>query len=100
MRHRFACTGAAFHPQLEFDVEQVSLRTGLATLYIQEMAKRGCHGYPSFYLNAAQGAAEVEQTLAAARETFTLLAVAAERGTVAPWLECEHRSDPFRRLVR
>ena len=94
------CTGVAFHPQLEFDVEDDSLKAGLATLYVQEMAKRGCHGYPAFYLNAAQGPAEVEQTLDAAHATFTLLAEAARQGTVQPWLECEIRSDPFQRLVR
>lgn len=106
------CGGVAHHPQLRFEVPDrqrgpdsqggpdSQLQAGLATLYIQEMARRGCHGYPAFYLNAAQGAPEVEDTLAAARETFALLAEAAEHGSVEPWLQCETRSDPFRRLVR
>ena len=64
------CTGINLHPQLNFQVDDDDAKAKLATLYIQEMAKRGCHGYPSFYLNAAQGPAEVEQTVNAARETF------------------------------
>ena len=50
-----------------------ALQATLATLYIQEMAKRGCHGYASFYLNAAQGDARGRaQTEAAAREVFAV----------------------------
>lgn len=94
------CAGIDTHPHLHFDASNDETRTKLATLYIQEMAKRGCHGYPSFYLNAAQGPAEVEQTLGAARETFTLLAEAAAGNRVDALLECELREDAFRRLVR
>jgi glutamate-1-semialdehyde 2,1-aminomutase len=94
------CDGVDYHPQLSFRVPDSQFQAGLATLYIQEMARRGCHGYPAFYLNAAQGRNEVDETLSAARETFALLAEAAEHGSVEPWLECETRSDPFRRLVR
>jgi glutamate-1-semialdehyde 2,1-aminomutase len=72
----------------------------MSTLYIQEMAKRGCHGYASFYLNAAQGDAEIEQTAVAAHETFGILREGAERGTLASLLECELQQDAFRRLVR
>ncbi|HLQ46596.1 MAG TPA: hypothetical protein VK137_17765 [Planctomycetaceae bacterium] len=71
-----------------------------ATLYIQEMAKRGCHGYASFYLNAAQGPEELEQTVAAARETFAIVRQGLEAGHVAELLECPRQQDAFRRLVR
>lgn len=94
------CTGIDTHPHLHFDVANDATKTKLATLYIQEMAKRGCHGYPSFYLNAAQGPAEVEQTIDAARETFTILAEAIAEDRVDALLECELRQDAFRRLVR
>ena len=94
------CTGLSVHPHLDFPSDDPAVRMKLATLYIQEMAKRGCHGYPSFYLNAAQGVAELEQTVAAARETFALLAEGLERGTLDSLLECEVQQDAFRRLVR
>jgi glutamate-1-semialdehyde 2,1-aminomutase len=94
------CRGLSLHSHLEFPTDDPAIRTKLATLYVQEMAKRGCHGYPSFYLNAAQGNAELEQTAAAARETFTLLREGFERGTLDTLLECDVQQEAFRRLVR
>ena len=93
------CEGVTIFPQLHFDADDAVMTRKLSTLYIQEMAKRGCHGYASFYLNAAQGDAEVEQTIDAVRETFTLIAEGLARGTVDELLECELKEDIFRRLV-
>src|SRR5262245_58734347 len=94
------CTGISLHSHLEFPAEDPAICTKLATLYVQEMAKRGCHGYPSFYLNGAQGPAELEQTAAAAKEAFTLLAEGLERGSLDQLLECDLQQEAFRRLVR
>jgi glutamate-1-semialdehyde 2,1-aminomutase len=94
------CTGLAVHPHLDFPTTDPTVRAQLSTLYIQEMAKRGCHGYPSFYLNAAQGDAELDQTAAAAEETFSILAQSLERGTLEDLLECQPQQEAFRRLVR
>ena len=94
------CTGLSVHSHVDFPTTDPAVRTKLATLYVQEMAKRGCHGYPSFYLNAAQGAAELEQTATAARETFTLLAEGLEQGTLDTLLESDLQQEAFRRLVR
>jgi glutamate-1-semialdehyde aminotransferase len=106
------CEGICVHPKLVFDAGRPGegrqsaaggapdLERRLATLYIQEMAKRGCHGYSSFYLNAAQGDAEVEQTVNAARETFALIADGLESGRIDELLECGVLEDVFRRLVR
>jgi glutamate-1-semialdehyde aminotransferase len=94
------CQGVSVHPGLKFAVEDPQTDQLLSTLFIQEMAKRGCHGYTSFYLNAAQGPAELEQTIAAARDTFALLAEALGRRRLETLLECEPRQESFRRLVR
>jgi glutamate-1-semialdehyde 2,1-aminomutase len=94
------CGGIATHPHLHFGTDDPQTRVLLSTLYIQEMAKRGCHGYPSFYLNGAQGTAEVEQTVAAARETFALLQDALSTNSLAGLLEAELQQESFRRLVR
>lgn len=94
------CAGLSIHPALQFATDDPALKSKLATLYIQEMAKRGCHGYASFYLNAAQGDAEIEQTVAAAREVFALIESAWLRGEVEQHLECDPQQDAFRRLVR
>jgi glutamate-1-semialdehyde 2,1-aminomutase len=95
-----ACTGLPIHPHIAFPADDAATKNLMSTLYIQEMAKRGCHGYASFYLNAAQGDAEIEQTAVAAHETFGILREGAERGTLASLLECELQQDAFRRLVR
>ncbi|WP_406698999.1 aminotransferase class III-fold pyridoxal phosphate-dependent enzyme [Singulisphaera sp. Ch08] len=94
------CRGVDVHPSLDFAIDAPELKGEVTTLYIQEMAKRGCHGYASFYLNAAQGPAELEQTALAARETFSLIRDALDTGTVPQRLECSIQQDAFRRLVR
>jgi glutamate-1-semialdehyde 2,1-aminomutase len=94
------CDGLAVHPSLRFRTDDPAAKALLTTLYIQEMAKRGCHGYAAFYLNAAQGAAEVEQTAAAAREVFALLADAWKRGALPALLECDLTQDAFRRMMK
>ena len=93
------CQGLAIHPHLHFQVDDPALQKKVITLYIQEMAKRGCHGYASFYLNAAQGDAELRQTVAAAEETFSLIAQGLEDGRIDELLECELQQEYFRRLV-
>ncbi len=94
------CEGLSFHPHLVFDVDDSRQRSQLATLFIQEMAKQGCHGYTSFYLNAAQTASDIEQTVAAARETFRIMAQGVEQNNFGELLECQQQVESFRRLVR
>jgi len=95
-----SCRGIDYHPYLQLDLADETLKAKMVTLYIQEMAKRGCHGYASFYLNAAQGSAEVEQTLDAARQVFVLMAEALDQQNVDSRLECAPQTEVFRRLVR
>lgn len=94
------CRGVDVHPYLHFDIPNEELRSQVVTLYIQEMAKRGCHGYASFYLNAAQGDSEFSQTCEAARETFVIIRDAFDRNEVTAVLECSPQKDAFRRLVK
>jgi glutamate-1-semialdehyde aminotransferase len=94
------CVGLNVHPSLQFQIDDAAVRAKLATLFIQEMAKRGSHGYASFYLNAAQGTAEVDQTINAAREVFPLLREGLERGRLDALLETQIAQDAFRRMVR
>jgi len=93
------CVGIDYHPHLEFSVSDPDLKNKVGTLYVQEMAKRGCHGYTSFYINAAQGPAEIEQTVDAARDVFTLIAESLQAGNVSEKLEAQDRQEFFRRLV-
>ena len=92
--------GVNWHPHVSFDVEDEATKAKMAAIYMQEMAKRGCHGYPAFYLNAAQGPAEVEQTVGAARETFALIEQGRSTGRLDDLIECPPPKEYFRRLVR
>ena len=94
------CGGLAVHPTLRFGTDDSRTITFLTTLYIQEMARRGCHGYAAFCLNAAQGPAELDQTETAAREVFARLADAWRGDALESLLECDLTRDAFRRLVR
>jgi len=94
------CGGVVFHPQLRFQTEDPQQNSNLATLYIQEMAKRGCHGYASFYLNAAQDSADIDQTVAASQEIFEIMANGIQDNHIDDLLECELTEDSFQRLVR
>jgi glutamate-1-semialdehyde 2,1-aminomutase len=94
------CAGIDVHPHLQFAVADAKMKSQVTTLYIQEMAKRGCHGYASFYLNAAQGEPELSQTMQAAREALTIIRNALATNTVEQRLECAVQQDAFPRLVR
>ena len=93
------CTGVDYHPHLEFSVEDPVLENKIATLYVQEMAKRGHHGYASFYLNESQGEVEIEMLSDAAREVFALIGETLDDGRIDERLEVEERQEFFRRLV-
>ncbi|GIT29849.1 MAG: aminotransferase class III [Planctomycetaceae bacterium] len=93
------CTGIDYHPHLEFPVEDPALNNKIGTLYVQEMAKRGNHGYTSFYLNESQGETEIGMVADAAKEVFTLIGETIEDGRIDERLEAQERQEFFRRLV-
>ena len=93
------CAGLPTHPVLQYLEGALPHAAQLSTLYIQEMARRGCHGYAGFVLNTAQGAAELEQTVTAAREVFRVMTTALETGSLESAIECDLSRDAFRRLV-
>ena len=94
------CSGVDVHPSVRFEIEDASILRKVNTLYVQEMCRRGCFGYPSFYLNAAQSDADLDATLEAARETFRVIREALDENRLDERIECELTLDSFRRLVR
>ncbi|MCH2570060.1 MAG: aminotransferase class III-fold pyridoxal phosphate-dependent enzyme [Planctomycetes bacterium] len=94
------CGGLFVHPSLQFEIEDPHLLREVTTLYIQEMSRRGCLGYTSFYLNAAQTTEDVDITVDAAGEVFKLIQNGLDKGTIHSLLDCELAQDSFRRLVR
>lgn len=95
-----SCVGVNVNSALKFEIEDPVLLKKTATLFIQEMAKRGCHGYASFAPNGATGPAELEQTFTAARETFTILEEGLRTNRIDELLECEIQQAIFRRMVQ
>jgi glutamate-1-semialdehyde 2,1-aminomutase len=93
-------SGVDVHLHLDFGAMSPARQRQVSTLYIQEMAKSGCHGFASFYLNAAQGTAELEQTIEAAGKAFAVIRQALDRDSFEQALECPVQQDAFRRLVR
>ena len=93
------CSGIDYHPHLKFPAEDPVLYNKLGTLYVQEMAKRGHHGYTSFYLNESQGEVEIEMVVDAAREVFAMIGETIEDGRIDERLEARERQEFFRRLV-
>jgi glutamate-1-semialdehyde aminotransferase len=93
------CGGLEQYPQLLFQVDDPHLKAKVVTLYIQEMARRGCHGYASFGLNAAQGDLELQQTTQAAREVFALIAEGLHDQNIDRLLIAQPQQETFRRLV-
>lgn len=94
------CEGVDWHPGLNFRTDDPALRRTVATLFIQEMAKRGIVTITGFYLNNAHSEDDVEQTAAAAREACAVIADGLHRGRMDALLEAEVQEDSFRRLVR
>lgn len=92
------CGGVDWHPYLRFDAGP--LNSTLNTLFIQEMAKRLVHMGMSFYINAAHGEQEIDETLTAIDESFQLINSGLNAGKLDGLLEAAPQTDSFRRLVR
>lgn len=93
------CTGADWHPTLDFRLTDSTVRQQVLTLYIQEMAKRGIIAPNAFYLTAAHTDNDVAQTVEAAQEVFAIISLAIKSNRVAEKLEAQIVEEPFRRLV-
>ncbi len=92
------CAGVDWHPYIRFEAgHDTSL---INTLFIQEMAKRSVHMGTSFYINAAHGTGEIEQTITAINEVFCLIRHALDAEVLTDLIETIPRTDAFRRLVR
>ena len=94
------CEGVAAHPSIRFNIADPANAAKANTLFIQENARRGVILANGFMFNCAHGEAEVEQTAAAVRESFAIIAEGLERGTLDQLLECPIQQDLFRRMVR
>ena len=86
-------------PEIQFRTEDPVLARKVATLYIQEMSKRGILCYSSFGVNWSHSDEDIERTVAAVHEVFGITQRALEAGNIDDVLECELKRDTFRRRM-
>ncbi len=95
-----ACVGLHSNPAISLNLPAGVDSRKVSTLFIQEMARRGVHCYMNFRATLAHGPAEIEQTAAAAYETFCIIKQGLAHGTLDQLLQADLKKEPFRRLVR
>ncbi|MBT7254733.1 MAG: aminotransferase class III-fold pyridoxal phosphate-dependent enzyme [Planctomycetaceae bacterium] len=91
--------GLDYNPMIQFDLDQSTCRK-LNTIYIQEMAKLGIHTGLGLAINGSHGEEEISETIAAAEQVFARLANGLADDALDQLIECELKTDSFRRLVK
>lgn len=94
------CAGVAAHPGIRFHVEDPLTAKKVATLFIQENAKRGLILAPGFFFNCAHDDQAVDFTARVVRESFAIIAEGLKKNSLDALLECPVQEELFRRLVR
>jgi glutamate-1-semialdehyde 2,1-aminomutase len=93
------CVGVAAHPGIRFKVDDPQAAKKVATLFIQENAKRGVILAPGFFLNCSHDDEAVAITARAVRESFGVIADGLRRDRLDELLECPMQEELFRRMV-
>ena len=91
--------GLECYPKIQFNIEDPLLARKVATLYIQEMSKRGILCMTSFAVNWAHSEEDIARTVGALKEVFGVVQGALEAGRIDDVLECDLRRDTFRRRM-
>ena len=94
------CVGVSAHPGIRFDVP-AELMPKVATLFVQENARRGVILSQGFFFNTAHDDDEaLHRTEEAVRGSFAVIADGLRRERLDELIECELVEESFRRLVR
>jgi glutamate-1-semialdehyde 2,1-aminomutase len=93
------CLGLPPFPFVLFRHESAEVNNELATLHMQEMARRGVFAIAVNYFCVEHTDADLDQVLTAAEETFGVLAQALDAADVKRFLDCPVKQSGFRRLV-
>ncbi|MBT3890101.1 MAG: hypothetical protein HOF72_05705 [Planctomycetaceae bacterium] len=92
-------TGLDYNPTIQFNFDQTTCRK-LNTIYIQEMAKLGIHTGLGLAINGSHGNDEITETIAAAEQVFARIANGLADDALDQLIECDLKTDSFRRLVK
>ena len=94
-----SCKGFPTTPNLVLDLPEEELRPKVMTLFIQEMARRGIHGYMGFGPSLAHTEEDISLTAEAAEASMRVIKQGLENDNIDDLLICDTRQEPFRRLV-
>jgi glutamate-1-semialdehyde 2,1-aminomutase len=93
------CVGNPAEPGIRFNVDNAQTAKKVATLFIQENAKRGVILMPGLFFNCAHDETALDITELAVQESFGVIQEGLENGRLDKLIECELQSDLFRRMV-
>ena len=94
------CVGLHTNPRIALDLPPETDERKIATLFIQEMAKRGVHCFMNFKATLAHTDTDIRYTVDAAAEALLIVKKGFDSGNFDDLLETDVRREPFRRLVR
>jgi glutamate-1-semialdehyde aminotransferase len=94
-----SCTGFPTVPNLVLDLPDEALRPKVQTLIIQEMAHRSIHGYTGFGPTLAHTEEDIRLTAEAVEASLRVIKQGLENDTIDDLLDCDTRTEPFRRIV-
>ena len=95
-----ACSGLYTNPAVTLNLPAGIDGRKVATLFIQEMARRGVHCYMGFKATLAHTEEDIRQTATAASEALGVIKAGLDKDNLDDILEADLKQDPFRRLVR
>ena len=95
-----SCTGLYVNPTITLDLPDPALQPQVATLFVQEMARRGVHTFMGFKATMAHTEEDIEITARKATEALQVIKSGLDSGDLDNLLVCDTKADPFRRLVR
>jgi len=98
-KHKLQISITDFKPLITIKFQYGDQNQMLATLFIQEMLRRGYLASTSVYVSAAHSDKIINQYLLAVDECFYILAQAIDRNDISSFLDTRVRSDSFSRIT-
>ena len=95
----FKVIGLPSFPAMVFEGVPEEQSAALATLYLQETARRGVIGGPGFVFCIQHSQADLNQGLERIGDALTVVGKALKEGDPGKYLECPVKQSGFRRLV-
>ena len=98
-KHNLKISITDFKPLITMKLNYGDLNQKLATLFIQEMLRRGYLASTSVYLSYAHNESIIDKYLESVDEVFFIMSSAIENKEIDQLLETKIRSDSFNRVT-